>query len=120
MRTIAIAFVLAVLTSACASSGAKQDSTMAIGSAEPPQLWSDHKRLDIPLGECAERAFNVLKALGYSGVVKNGNYSYGNFNENRTAVKCVESGEGSFVYFAVAGSKKEVVEQLRNQIAWKL
>ena len=40
--------------------------------------------------------------------------------ENRAAVKCVEMGEGSFVYFAVSGPQKETVERLRNQIAQKL
>jgi hypothetical protein len=86
----------------------------------PPQLWSDHKRLNIPLRACADLAFNVMNNLGYSNVVRNGNYSYGNFEQNRAAVKCVEIAEGSFVYFAVAGAQKEVVERLRNQIAGKL
>lgn len=86
----------------------------------PPQLWSDHKRLNIPLRACGDLAFNVLNDLGYSNVIRNGNYSYGNFEENRAAVKCVEIAEGSFVYFSVAGPQKDVVERLRNQIAGKL
>ena len=113
MRTIIFAIVVAALTSGCVTSGAKRDSA-------PPQLWSDHKQLEIPVGVCAERAFNVLNALGYSRVVRNGNYSYGDFNGNRAAVKCVESRGSSFVYFAVAGPQRETVERLRNQIAQKL
>jgi hypothetical protein len=52
-------------------------------------------------------------------VVRNGNFSYGNLGDNRAAVKCIENQGGSFVYFAVAGSNKESVEKLRNEIAWK-
>lgn len=89
-------------------------------ASSPPQLWSDHKRLNIPLPACAEQAFSVLKDLGYSNVVRSGNYSYGNLGQNRAAVKCVEMAEGSFVYFAVAGAQRDVVERLRNQIAGKL
>jgi hypothetical protein len=121
VRTISLAILVTVMTSACATSGADRKSTMAAaGEGAPPQLWSDHKQLKIPVGVCADRAFNVLNALGYSQVVKNGNYSYGNLNESRAAVKCVESAEGSFVYFAVAGSQRDTVERLRNQIAQKL
>jgi hypothetical protein len=112
VRTISLAILVTLLTSACATSGANR------GAA--PQLWSDHKLLKMPVGVCADRAFNVLNALGYSQVVKNGNFSYGNLNESRAAVKCVENAEGSLVYFAVAGSQRDTVEQLRNQIAQKM
>jgi ethanolamine utilization microcompartment shell protein EutL len=66
---------------------------------------------------CGDRAFKVLTTLGYSAVVRNGNYSYGNLNGNRAAVKCAENSGNSFVYFAVAGPRKEKVEELRNAIA---
>ena len=120
MRTITFAIIVATFTSACATSGVNRDPAAAGGGGAPPQLWSDHKLLAVPVGVCADRAFNVLNALGYSNVVKNGDYSYGNFNENRAAVKCVEGSGGSFVYFAVAGSQRETVERLRNQIAQEL
>jgi len=112
--------LVTALTSACATSGRNRDSKDVAAAATPPQVWSDHKQLDVPVAVCAERAFNVLNALGYSQVVQNGNYAYGNSNENRAAVKCVESAERSFVYFIVAGPKRETVEQLRNAIARKL
>ena len=120
LRTITLAIVVTTFTCACATSGANRNSAADGGGGVPPQLWSDHKLLAVPVGVCADRAFNVLNALGYSNVVKNGNYSYGDFNENRAAVKCVEGAGGSFVYFAVAGSQRETVERLRNQIAQKL
>ena len=52
--------------------------------------------------------------------MKNGNYSYGNMDGNRAAVKCVESSGSSFVYFAVAGPQRDKVEELRNAISRKL
>lgn len=117
MRIGAILLVLITL-GGCAAPGV-QDAPTERRQSDPPQLWSDHKSLDVPVGSCAERAFNVLTALGFSGVVRNGNYSYGNLDESRAAVKCVEMPKGSFVYFAVASPKKEKAEELRNRIAWK-
>ncbi len=118
LKTIPLAIVVTVVTSACVTSNLNRSST---GEGDtPPQLWSDHKLLQIPVDACAERAFNVLSALGYSGVVRNGNYSYGNFNENRAAVKCVDNGGSSFVYLAVAGPRRETVEGLRDAITRKL
>ena len=113
MKTLILAVVVTVTTSACAHLGRKSDEV-------PPQLWSDHKAMPVPVGVCAERAYNVLSALGYSSVVKNGNYSYGNMDGNRAAVKCVETSGSSFVYFAVAGPQRDKVEELRNAIARKL
>jgi hypothetical protein len=116
LKAIFLAITVVTLTSACATTTTVNlDSTEASGA--PPQLWSDHKALPIPVGACGDQGFKVLKTLGYSGVVRNGNYSYGNLKGNRAAVKCVETGGSSFVYFAVAGPKKAKVEELRNAIA---
>lgn len=101
----------------------EQDRTArnaAAGGGGPPQLWSAHKRLGVPAEECAALAFEALTALRFSSLVRNGNYSYGNFRGNRAAVKCIDDVEGSFVYFAVAGPDKDVVEQLRNAIGGAL
>jgi hypothetical protein len=117
---ISLAILVTALTSACATSGRNRDSNEIVAAATPPQVWSDHKLLDVSVAVCADRAVTVLNTLGYSHVVKNGNYSYGDFKENRAAVKCVESAERSFVYFIVAGPRRETVEQLRNEIARKL
>lgn len=91
-----------------------------VENASPPQLWSDHKQLNISLGTCALKAYSALKSLGFSSVVQNGNFSYGNFHSSRAAIKCVANNNGSFVYVAVAGSEKEIVEKLRNELIWKM
>ena len=114
MKTILLAIVVTVVTSACATSQIKSES-----ESTPPQLWSDHKALPVPVGVCGDRALNVLTGLGYSSVVRNGDYAYGNLDGNRAAVKCVATSGSSFVYFAVAGPQKEKVEALRNAIARK-
>jgi hypothetical protein len=119
LRTISVLLVSTVSTllGGCAASGT-QDDTQA-NSVIPLQLWSDHKALEVPVAVCGEKGFNVLTALGYSNVVRNGNFSYGHIGENRAAVKCVEMPKGSFVYFAVASRDKETAENLRNAIAWQ-
>jgi len=86
----------------------------------PPQLWSDHKSLNVSADVCSERAFTALRSLGFTEAVKKDNFTYANHGQNRAAVKCVSIPDGSFVYFAVAGPDKASVEKLRNEIAWKL
>jgi hypothetical protein len=116
LKTVFPAIVIALITSACATTtNVNLDSAQASGKS--PELWSDHKALPMPVGACGDQAFKTLNALGYTGVVRNGNYSYGNLNGNRAAVKCVDTGGNSFVYFAVAGPQRTKVEELRNAIA---
>lgn len=85
-----------------------------------PQLWSHHKQLEILPEQCATKGIDILKSLGFSSVVKNGNYVYGNFELNRATIKCVGVDKHTFVYTAVAGENVKQVEQLRNKISWKL
>lgn len=59
--------------------------------------------------------YRALLALGFSSVVQNGDYSYGNFLANRAAVKCVANDKGSFVYVAIPGQQKDLVEKLRTK-----
>lgn len=61
----------------------------------------------------------VLETMQFGSVVQNGNYVYGNHLQNRAAVKCVALDSGSFLYVAVAGKQKEIVEQLRNEVIWQ-
>jgi len=119
MKIRLILILIAAMLSACSNKDIKNDSEIAIGASSPPQLWSFHKNLELAVDVCALRGYRALKSLGYSSVVQNGNYSYGNFRDNRAAVKCVEVANGSFVYLAVAGPVKNVVEKLRNEIARK-
>ena len=116
MKSLILIGVLGLL-SGCASSG---KSIPEINESIPPHLWSDHKQLDIPVAACALKGYRALKSLGFSSVIQNGNYSYGNFHSNRAAVKCVANNDGSFVYIAVAGAEKEIVEKLRNELVWKM
>ena len=119
MKTKIILLVTTIIISGCSSMGVNNDSEALAKKSSPPQLWSDHKSLNIPIDVCSLKGYSTLKSLGFTNVVRNGNYSYGNFNDNRAAVKCVEMNNGSFVYLAVAGPEKEVVEKLRNEISWK-
>lgn len=86
----------------------------------PPQLWSDHKRLKLSVGECAQKGYAALQKLGFSKIVQNQYYVYGNSQNNRAAVKCVDLGQQSFVYAMVAGEDVKQVEKLRNQIIKEL
>ena len=85
-----------------------------------PQLWSHHKQLKTSPELCAKKGVDILNFLGFSSVVKNGDYVYGNFNQNRATIKCVGFDSTTFVYTAVAGKNVKQVEQLRNKISWKL
>lgn len=114
IRSTALVILAVLVTAGCKKSEA------TTSSGKPPQLWSSHKQLDVPVDVCAAKALDALKSLGFTGVAQNGDFAYGNSFENRAAVKCVALASGSFVYFAVAGPDKEIVETLRNQIAKKL
>jgi hypothetical protein len=115
LRTISV-LVVAALLGGCAASGTREPEA---DSGAPLELWSDHKSLEVPVAVCGEKGFNVLTALGFSNVVRNGDFSYGNMDENRAAVKCVQMPQGSFVYFAVASRDRATAEKLRNSIARK-
>jgi uncharacterized protein YceK len=85
-----------------------------------PQIWSDHKVLDISEDVCAQKAVDILTSLGFKSIVKNNTYVYGNYINNRAAIKCARVNNKTFVYAVVAGPKVKVVERLRNEIVWKL
>ncbi|MFW1951761.1 hypothetical protein [Acinetobacter beijerinckii] len=52
--------------------------------------------------------------------MQNQYYVYGNSQNNRAAVKCVDLDQQSFVYAMVAGEDVKQVEKLRNQIIKEL
>ncbi len=112
-----VTFTILLFLSGCAVKG---KSVLIVASKKPPQLWSHHKKLNISVTSCALKGYSALKSLGFTSVVQNGNYSYGNFHDNRAAVKCVANNKGSFLYLMVAGPEQEIVEKLRNQLAWKM
>ncbi|MDP5143371.1 hypothetical protein ORJ00_11505 [Rheinheimera baltica] len=84
-----------------------------------PKLWSGHKVLTLSAEQCAVKGKAVLETMQFGSVVQNGNYVYGNYLQNRAAIKCVALDKGSFVYVAVAGQQKKAVEELRNEIVWQ-
>ncbi|WP_339142794.1 hypothetical protein [Pseudoalteromonas galatheae] len=88
----------------------------------PPQIWSDHKLLDISESKCANKSMEILSSLGFVGVVKSshGEFVYENYSNNRAAIKCTRIEGKTFVYAVVAGPKVEVVQKLRNEIMWQL
>jgi hypothetical protein len=101
-------------------SGEAEGSPESILSS-PPNLWSGHKAVSYSPGECASRGVEILEALSFIGIVRNGSYVYGNLMANRAAIKCVSNGDdGTFVYAAVAGPEVRQVERLRNEIVWRL
>jgi len=85
----------------------------------PPQLWSDHKSLNVSPEVCSATAYAALLSLGFTEIAKKDSFTYANHGPNRAAVKCIPMQGGALVYFAVAGPDKTSVEKLRNQIAWK-
>lgn len=85
-----------------------------------PQIWSDHKIVQMSVETCATKGVDILTTLGFSQIVKNGSYVYGNYINNRAAIKCTAVTEHTFVYAVVAGPNVKQVERLRNEIVWKL
>lgn len=88
----------------------------------PPQIWSDHKLLEISEAKCADKGIEILSSLGFNRVVKSshGAYVYGNYANNRSAIKCTTIADKTLVYVIVAGPKVDVVQKLRNEIMWQL
>ncbi len=122
MRLLAL-IVLSLLASGCASNTAVQEpvEVVTVQKEFPPQLWSDHKELGISTEACAEKGMQILNSLGFTQVVKSrhGEYLYGNYSNNRAAIKCITVKGQTLVYAIVAGPKKAVVEKLRNEIMWQ-
>jgi hypothetical protein len=111
--------LLAIAIAGCVNVDTKPSTVAVEETSPPPQLWSHHEFLEISAEECSVKGFRALQSLSYTDVVKNGNYSYGNYASNRAAVKCVENGKASFVYVMVAGPDRKVAEKLRNELAWQ-
>ena len=47
---------------------------------QPPQLWSTHKELNMDVSLCALEGLSALKSLGFTSVVQNKNFVYGNLS----------------------------------------
>ena len=117
-------FVVASLAiTGCASHTSVQKPTEVVTLQKEfaPHVWSDHKELNISASECGDKGVEVLNSLGFVQIVKSshGEYVYGNYSNNRAAVKCISVGGQTLVYSIVAGPKRALVEQLRNEIMWQ-
>lgn len=124
VRSVAVVFF--ILLGGCAVNGAKvtqQEKAVEVRTVQKevtPHVWSDHKILNVSAEACADKGKLILESLGFIQIVKNGNYVYGNYNNNRAVVKCAPIDGGTFVYVVVAGSQVNAVENLRNEIVQKL
>ncbi|MBQ0730792.1 MAG: hypothetical protein KBT75_08840 [Oleispira antarctica] len=98
----------------------KEAEVVTIEKAVIPQVWSDHKILNISEEICAQKGVDILTTLGFEHIVMSGSYVYGNYINNRAAIKCTRVENKTFVYAVVAGPKIKIVERLRNEIIWKL
>ena len=98
----------------------KEAEVVTIEKAVIPQVWSDHKILNTSEEVCAQKGVDILTTLGFERIVMSGSYVYGNYINNRAAIKCTRVENKTFVYAVVAGPKIKIVERLRNEIIWKL
>lgn len=106
---------------AAATAAAPQQATMPrVKKDKIPQIWSDHKIVQMSVDTCASKGEDILTTLGFSQIVKNGSNVYGNYISNRAAIKCTKVADQTFVYAVVAGANVKQVERLRNEIVWKL
>jgi len=80
----------------------------------PPELWSWFKDLDKSAKACEIQSSFVLQKLKIENQTENEYGIYGNIKDNRIVVKCIDMGEKSKLWVAVAGNDKVSVELLRN------
>ena len=122
MKLFKLMLALLVI-SGCASNSQVQNQTEVVTLQKefPPQIWSDHRELDISASACSEKGIQILNSLGFVQVVRSSydEYIYGNYSNNRAAIKCISINNQTLVYSIVAGPKKAVVERLRNEIMWQ-
>lgn len=101
-------FLLALILSSIA---------MAESTNKPPELWSWIKDLNKSKEACEIQSSFVLRKLNVSNQVENEYGIYGNVKSNRIVVKCISINErASKLLVAVAGSNRDSVELIRNEI----
>ena len=116
MRKIVILILTSIIISSCSSSDTIKKDELFIEKDKPPHLWSHHLNLSVSVEVCALKGNATLSTLGFTNIVQRGFFNYGNFEGYRAVIKCVKQEEKSFVYLAVAGKNKDIVEKLRNEI----
>jgi len=92
-------------------------TAMAESVDKPPELWSWIKDLNKSKEACEIQSSFVLRKLNVSNQVENEYGIYGNVKSNRIVVKCISINEkASKLLVAVAGSNRDSVELVRNEI----
>ena len=92
-------------------------TAMAESVDKPPELWSWIKDLNKSKEACEIQSSFVLRKLNVSNQVENEYGIYGNIKSNRIVVKCISINEkASKLLVAVAGSNRDSVELVRNEI----
>jgi len=90
--------------------------TYAHDSNKPPELWSLFKDLNKSSAACKIQSSFILEKIGVRNLVENNYGLYGEFKNNRVVVKCVDKGEKSTLWVAIAGNDRDSVELIRNKI----
>lgn len=114
--------LLLISLNSVASEGLGEPRVVVLEKEYPPKIWSDHKELAYSESICATKGIETPASLGFTQINKSrhDNYIYGNFSNNRAAIKCLTIRDQTFAYVIVAGAKTKVVEKLRNEIFWQL
>ena len=89
-------------------------------SNKTPELWSSFKKLNKSSEACHIQSGFELEQLGVSSLVSNKYGLYGVFRKNRVVVKCIDQGQRSILWVAVAGYDRDSAEYLRNIITRKI
>ena len=91
-------------------------ATYAHDSNKPPELWSLFKDINKSVAACKIQSSFILEKIGVKNLVENNYGIYGVYKNNRVVVKCVDRGEESTLWVAIAGIDRDSVELIRNKI----
>lgn len=83
---------------------------------KPPELWSHFKDLNKSAAACKIQSLFILEKIGINNLVESNYGLYGTYRSNRVVVKCVDKGNKSTLWVAIAGTDRDSVELIRNKI----
>ena len=91
-------------------------SSFVHDSNKAPELWSLFKDLNKSVAACKIQSSFILEKIGVKNLVENNYGIYGVYKNNRVVVKCVDRGDKSTLWVAIAGIDRDSVELIRNKI----
>lgn len=92
-------------------------SQLAWSADKPPELWSWFKEINKSKEACEIQTSYTLQTLKLSNKTENKHGIYGHVKSNSVVVKCIKiSDNKSMIMVAVAGSDRDSVEIVRNNI----